>query len=55
MDKNVRPEDMKRIKNSALAKQFIEEQVEALRKQIGKERVLLALSGGVVSAVVAAL
>ena len=55
MDKNVRPEDMKRIKNSALAKQFIEEQVEALRRQIGKERVLLALSGGVDSAVVAAL
>ena len=55
MDKNCRPAEMKRITNSALAKKFIEEQIPALQEQIGKNRVLLALSGGVDSAVVAAL
>ena len=52
---NRRPETMERITNSALAKAFIDEQVEALRAQIGDGKVLLALSGGVDSSVVAAL
>lgn len=52
---NVRPENMERITNAELANAFIEEQVEALRKQIGEKKVLLALSGGVDSSVVAAL
>ncbi|MBO4410935.1 MAG: glutamine-hydrolyzing GMP synthase subunit GuaA, partial [Lachnospiraceae bacterium] len=55
MDSNVRPENMKRIVNLALAEDFINEQVRTLRKQIGKKKVLLALSGGVDSSVVAAL
>ncbi len=55
MDTNTRPENMERITTPALAEAFIEEQVEALRAQIGKEKVLLALSGGVDSSVVAAL
>lgn len=50
-----RPESMTRINNSALAEQFIEEQLTALRRQIGDKKVLLALSGGVDSSVVAAL
>jgi len=52
---NVRPESMARINTAALADAFIEEQVAALRKQIGNKKVLLALSGGVDSSVVAAL
>ncbi len=52
---NVRPADMARINNSTLAQAFIDEQVKALREQIGSEKVLLALSGGVDSSVVAAL
>ena len=52
---NVRPASMKRITDSALAKQFIEEQIKELRAQIGDKKVLLALSGGVDSSVVAAL
>lgn len=52
---NKRPEDMKRIETSELAKVFIEEQVAEMRKQIGDKKVLLALSGGVDSSVVAAL
>ena len=52
---NVRPADMERITTPALAKQFIEEQVKELRAQIGDKKVLLALSGGVDSSVVAAL
>lgn len=55
MADNRRPETMERITNSALAKAFIDEQIEALRKQIGTKKVLLALSGGVDSSVVAAL
>ena len=55
MSDNVRPASMERITNEKLANQFIEEQVAALRKQIGTKRVLLALSGGVDSSVVAAL
>lgn len=54
MDNNKRPE-MERITTPALAEKFINEQLTALRAQIGKGRVLLALSGGVDSSVVAAL
>lgn len=50
-----RPEDMKRIDNSELAKAFIDEQVAKIQKQVGDGKVLLALSGGVDSSVVAAL
>jgi len=52
---NVRPESMERITTPALAQKFIEEQVAELRAQIGDKKVLLALSGGVDSSVVAAL
>ena len=52
---NVRPASLKRITNKTLAKKFIAEQVAALQKQIGDKKVLLALSGGVDSSVVAAL
>ena len=52
---NVRPENMERITTPALAQAFIDEQIEALRAQIGDKKVLLALSGGVDSSVVAAL
>ncbi len=55
MQGNVRPETMERITTQALAEAFIEEQVQALREQIGEKKVLLALSGGVDSSVVAAL
>ena len=55
MANNQRPADMARITTPALAKSFIEEQVTALRAQIGDGKVLLALSGGVDSSVVAAL
>ena len=50
-----RPDDMKRINNIELANAFIDEQVAAVRAQIGDKKVLLALSGGVDSSVVAAL
>ena len=52
---SVRPADMKRIETSELAKAFIDEQVELIKKQVGDSKVLLALSGGVDSSVVAAL
>ncbi len=55
MDCNTRPEEMKRITTKELAEAFIAEQVEAIRAQVGDNRVLLALSGGVDSSVVAAL
>lgn len=55
MSENKRPETMERITTRSLADAFIEVQVEALRKQIGDKKVLLALSGGVDSSVVAAL
>ena len=55
MSENVRPESMKRITTAELANAFIDEQVAELRKQIGTGKVLLALSGGVDSSVVAAL
>ena len=50
-----RPENMKRINTPELAESFIAEQVEAIKAQVGGEKVLLALSGGVDSSVVAAL
>ena len=52
---NVRPASMERITTPALAKKFIDEQIKELRAQIGDKKVLLALSGGVDSSVVAAL
>lgn len=55
MQNDVRPETMQRITGESLAKQFIDTQIEALRSQIGNSKVLLALSGGVDSSVVAAL
>ena len=55
MNGNVRPDSMKRINTPELAEQFINEQITALRNQIGDGKVLLALSGGVDSSVVAAL
>ena len=55
MSSNVRPESMERITTPALAEAFIEEQVAAIRQQVGDKKVLLALSGGVDSSVVAAL
>ena len=55
MQNNVRPETMQRITTNELAQAFIAEQVEEIRKQVGDKKVLLALSGGVDSSVVAAL
>ena len=55
MANNLRPESMQRITTPALAEAFIAEQITALREQIGSSKVLLALSGGVDSSVVAAL
>ena len=52
---NKRPDSMERITTPALAEAFIEEQIAALREKIGDKKVLLALSGGVDSSVVAAL
>ena len=55
MTGNKRPEDMRRIDSPELAAEFIDGQLDALRRQIGDKKVLLALSGGVDSSVVAAL
>ncbi len=55
MNQNLRPETMERITTKELADAFIEEQVELIRKQVGDKKVLLALSGGVDSSVVAGL
>lgn len=55
MSSNVRPENMERITNFDLANTFIEEQIKEVRAQVGDKKVLLALSGGVDSSVVAAL
>ncbi len=55
MDNSKRPDDMVRITTSELAEAFIEEQVKEIQEQVGDKKVLLALSGGVDSSVVAAL
>lgn len=55
MDNNKRPDDMVRITTAELANAFIEEQVKEIQEQVGDKKVLLALSGGVDSSVVAAL
>lgn len=55
MDNNKRPESMVRISTKELADAFIAEQVAEIQKQVGDKKVLLALSGGVDSSVVAAL
>ena len=55
MTGNVRPETMERITTPELAQAFIEEQVKEVQAQVGDKKVLLALSGGVDSSVVAAL
>ena len=52
---DVRPESLKRITTKAQADQFIDEQIKAIKEQVGDKKVLLALSGGVDSSVVAAL
>ena len=52
---NVRPQTMQRITTKELADAFIETQVALVREQVGDKKVLLALSGGVDSSVVAAL
>lgn len=55
LDTNVRPESMERITTKELADAFIEQAVKEVREQVGDKKVLLALSGGVDSSVVAAL
>ena len=55
MDSNKRPDTMERITTPELAQNFIAEQVKAVKEQVGDKKVLLALSGGVDSSVVAAL
>ena len=55
MESNVRPESMKRINTRELAEKFIEEEVKKIQEQVGDKKVLLALSGGVDSSVLAAL
>ena len=55
MNSNIRPDNMTRITTKELADLFIDEQVKLIREQVGDKKVLLALSGGVDSSVVAAL
>ena len=55
MGENTRPDSMERITTKELADVFITEQVDKIRTQVGDKKVLLALSGGVDSSVVAAL
>ena len=55
MQNNVRPETMERISTKELADAFIEQQIKEIREQVGDKKVILALSGGVDSSVVAAL
>ena len=55
MDSNVRPDTMQRITTKELAEAFIAEQIAEIKAQVGDKKVLLALSGGVDSSVVAAL
>ena len=52
---DVRPASLKRITTKALADAFIDDQIKAIKEQVGDKKVLLALSGGVDSSVVAAL
>lgn len=55
MDINKRPDSMQRINTTELAQNFINEQIAEIKAQVGDKKVLLALSGGVDSSVVAAL
>ena len=55
MDSNKRPDSMERITTKELADKFIEAEIAKVREQVGDKKVLLALSGGVDSSVVAAL
>ena len=55
MDNNIRPETMERINSKELAEKFINEEVKKIQEQVGDKKVLLALSGGVDSSVLAAL
>ena len=55
MSENIRPESMERISTAGQAEAFIEDRVDKIRDQVGDKKVLLALSGGVDSSVVAAL
>ena len=55
MNSNIRPENMVRITTKELANAFIDEQIKLIKDQVGDKKVLLALSGGVDSSVVAAL
>lgn len=55
MESNKRPENMERITTAELAQEFIDNQLSAIKAQVGDKKVLLALSGGVDSSVVAAL
>ena len=55
MSDNMRPDSMERITSPELAQKFIDEQIKEIREQVGDKKVLLALSGGVDSSVVAAL
>lgn len=55
MTNDMRPADMRRINTPKLAQEFIDKQVKAVQAQVGNKKVLLALSGGVDSSVVAAL
>ena len=55
MDTNKRPDTMARIQTKEQADEFIKIQIDEVRKQVGDKKVLLALSGGVDSSVVAAL
>ena len=55
MNSNIRPDSMERITTKELANAFVDEQVALIREQVGDKKVLLALSGGVDSSVVAAL
>ena len=55
MNPNLRPETMERITTKALADEFIQQQIKEIRQQVGDKKVLLALSGGVDSSVVAGL
>ncbi len=55
MDPNKRPETMERITTPELAQAFIDEQIAQIKEQVGDKKVLLALSGGVDSSVVAAM